>query len=47
MIRTEYKLTEKELRPLRPSEREIIEQLMSYRKAELITRLNKIKIDKS
>lgn len=47
MIRTEHKLPEKALRSVRPSEREIIEQLMSYRKVELIARLNKIKIDKS
>lgn len=44
MIKTEIKLTETTLKRMRPTEKEIMELLISYRKAELKARLDKIKI---
>ena len=47
MKKTKIKSVESRLNRLRHTEREIIEQIISFRKAELKEQVDKIKIDKS
>ncbi len=46
MNKTRIKSMESEISRLRRAEREIIKQIITYRKAELKSRFNKIKIEK-